>query len=156
MCRTLRIVVADDERDTREYLRELLEQLGHHAEAAEDGPQLVSLCLERVPDLVITDVCMPGLDGLQAAAEVCRGRQIPFVVISGGHSPGDLARAAAVPVMAYLVKPVSEPHIRACIPVAVARFEELRAAREEAERLRRELASSVGLRPPFDPEARLS
>ncbi|MFL5333763.1 MAG: response regulator, partial [Geminicoccaceae bacterium] len=63
MDRRLRIVVADDERDTREYLQEYLSYLGHDVRAVEDGRQLVEVCREFAPDLIVTDYAMPGLDG---------------------------------------------------------------------------------------------
>src|SRR3954470_5346798 len=62
----LKIVVADDEQDTREYLQEYLAHLGHDVRAAEDGRRLVAVCQEFCPDLIVTDYAMPGMDGLAA------------------------------------------------------------------------------------------
>src|SRR3954471_22782952 len=104
---TLKIAVADDEPDTREYLQELLDRLGHEVRAAEDGRRLAGLCREFAPDLVVTDHAMPGLDGLAAAAEVNRERPVPVILISGQHEAESLAATAGV-VVTFLAKPVEE------------------------------------------------
>src|SRR3954447_24614464 len=89
MSRPLRIAVADDERDTLDYLRELLCRLGHEVAAAETGRHLVELCRDFHPDVVVTDYSMPGMDGLVAAAEVNRERPVPVILISG-RPPAEL------------------------------------------------------------------
>jgi CheY-like chemotaxis protein len=115
MGRRLRIVVADDERDTREYFHFFLSHLGHDVRAAVDGLHLVAVCREFEPDLIVTDYKMPGLDGLAAAAEVNRERAVPVVVISGRHDvrlPESPVGGAPVRV---LTKPVTESDLRAAV-----------------------------------------
>src|SRR5690349_4689777 len=85
MTRPLKIAVADDERDTREYFQEYLSRLGHDVRAAADGRQLVEMCRAFGPDLIVTDYAMPVLDGLAAAAEVNRDRRVPVILITGRH-----------------------------------------------------------------------
>ncbi len=139
MTRPLKIAVADDERDTRQYLGELLTRLGHEVVAAENGRQLAEQCRALGPDLVITDVKMPDLDGLEAAAEVNRQKETPVIVVSAYHDPELLRRAEASHVMAYLIKPVTQPALEAAIATAMARFEHYQAARKEAATLRQAL-----------------
>jgi len=116
MTRTLKIAVADDELDTREYLEECLARHGHEVRSAADGLRLVELCREFSPDVVVTDYAMPGLDGLAAAAEVNRGRRVPVVLLSGRH---DLDRGeAAGCVVAWLSKPVRPEALRAAVEAA--------------------------------------
>ena len=92
----LKIVVADDERDTREYLQEYLTHLGHEVRAAADGRRLVELCREYAPDLVVTDFAMPGLNGLAAAAEINREHPAPVILISGRHDAELAGRSRGV------------------------------------------------------------
>ena len=113
MSARLKIAVADDELDTREYLQEYLTYLGHEVRAAEDGRQLVELCREFAPDLIITDYAMPGLDGLAAAAEINRARPVPVVLISGRHDAQSLATVEGV--VTFLAKPVKEKDLRAAV-----------------------------------------
>ncbi len=69
MNRRLRIAVADDEPDMRDYYRTMLPMLGHEVVAAcSNGAELVQSCQELRPELVITDIKMPDMDGIDAAA----------------------------------------------------------------------------------------
>jgi two-component system, response regulator PdtaR len=136
----LRIAVADDERDMRQFLQEMLTHLGHTVVGAADtGRRLVEVCRAEAPDLVVTDIKMPDLDGLEAAAEVNRDRPVPVVVISAHHETELLDRAAAGYVMTYLVKPVKPTDLQAAIAMAVARFAQFRKATAEAAELKQAL-----------------
>jgi AmiR/NasT family two-component response regulator len=136
----LRIVVADDERDTRQFLQEMLTHLGHAVVgAAETGRHLVEFCRANPPDLVVTDIKMPDMDGLDAAAEVNRHRPVPVVVISGHHEAALLERAAVDYVMTYLIKPVKPTDLQAAVTLAVTRFANLQQARGEAAELKQAL-----------------
>jgi response regulator NasT len=136
----LHIAVAEDERDTRDPLQELLTRLGHEAVAVTTGKQLVELCAASPPDLIITDVKMPDMDGITVATEVNKGHEIPVILVSDHLDTELLARAAAAgPVMAYLVKPVREADVQAAVPVALARFRQYLGVRSEADSLRQAL-----------------
>jgi response regulator NasT len=139
MSRRLRIAVADDESFVRDYLSELLPRLGHEPLAARDGRELLELCRRQKPDLVITDIKMPELDGLTAAEEVNREGEVPVILLSAHHDPELRARALRGPAMAYLAKPVREEDLRSAIDLSLSRFEQLRQARREAAELRQSL-----------------
>ncbi len=81
--KSLRIVIADDEVDMRDYLQKVLPRWGHLVVGvAENGTQLASECRKTRPDLVITDLKMPNGDGVTAIEEIWRDQQVPVVVIS--------------------------------------------------------------------------
>jgi CheY-like chemotaxis protein len=81
--KSLRIVIADDEVDMRDYLQKVLPRWGHFVVGvAENGTQLASECRKTSPDLVITDLKMPNGDGVTAIEEIWRDQHIPVVVIS--------------------------------------------------------------------------
>ncbi|WDQ14894.1 response regulator [Rhodopirellula sp. P2] len=114
---SLRIVVADDESDIREYFEAILPRLGHQVVgAAEDGQQLVALCQQEHPDLVITDVMMPKMDGLTAAEKISRSISVPIIVVSS-HEKGDTSGNPRI--VDYLVKPISIADLEASIRHAV-------------------------------------
>ena len=115
MGRRLRIVVADDERDTREYFHFFLSHLGHDVRAAGDGPQLVAVCREFGPDLIVTDYRMPGLDGVAAAVEVNAERPVPVVLISGRQDVDASPLAGRCPLVRVLTKPVKEADLAAVV-----------------------------------------
>jgi response regulator NasT len=137
--RSLRIVFADDEPEVRAYFRELLTRLGHEVVLAQSGRQLVELCRVGRPDLIITDIRMPDLDGLRAAQEASREHPAPVILVSAHHDGDMLGRLNSDDVMAYLVKPVKEADVETAIAVAMLRFEQLQALRREACDLRQAL-----------------
>ncbi len=137
MTTPLRIVVADDEPDMREYFRRLLPRIGHQVvAAAENGRELIELCREHQPDLVITDIKMPDMDGIEAAVRVYQERPVPFILVTAFHDPELIARAEADHILAYLVKPIKPPDLEPSIALAVRRFEQFQALRKEAADLR--------------------
>ena len=136
----LRIAVADDEPDMRLFFRELLPHLGHEvvAEAA-TGRELVERCRSTRPDLVITDIKMPDMDGIQAAAEANREGRVPVILITAHHDAEVLARAGADYIMAYLAKPVKPVDLGAAVRLAMLRFAQFQAMAKEATDLRQAL-----------------
>jgi response regulator NasT len=138
--RTLRVAVADDEPDVQQFFQELLPRLGHQVVAtAETGRQLVERCRETRPDLVITDIKMPDIDGIDAAAAVNQDAPVPVILVTGHHEAAHLARAGAEHIMAYLSKPAKAVDLQAAISLAMLRFDHFRALREEAASLRQAL-----------------
>jgi response regulator NasT len=139
MSQKLRVAVAEDERDTREFLGGLLTRLGHQPMTVATGRQLVELCAAGEPDLIITDIKMPDLDGIEAVREVNARREVPAILVSGFHDAELLARASGDNIMAYLIKPISEPDVQAALAVAMARFGQYRQVRQEAVDLKQAL-----------------
>ena len=78
MTKPLRIAVADDEQDMRDFFERMLPLCGHQVVAvAETGRELVEHCRSLRPDLVITDIKMPDMDGIDAATAICQERPCP-------------------------------------------------------------------------------
>jgi len=140
MNRSLRIAVAEDEPFMQNYLKETLADLGHTVVAvASTGQELVAHCDSLRPELVITDIKMPHMDGLDAAAEIYRSQPIPIIVISAYHDRDLIERAEQNHVVAYLVKPIKHDDLAPAIAIAMRRFAEFQAMRQEATDLRQAL-----------------
>ncbi len=139
MTRPLKIAAADDEANMREYLRELLPRLGHEAVVAQSGRQLLELCRVAPPDLVISDIKMPDMDGLEAAEAINRERPMPVIVVSAHHDEDFRSRALREHIMAYLAKPIKQADLETAIEMAMMRFEHFSALRREASDLRQAL-----------------
>jgi response regulator NasT len=140
MNRLLRIIVADDEADMRDYFRRVLPLAGHEVVGvAEAGRELVEQCRAKNPDLVITDIRMADMDGIQAADQISKNHDIPVILISGHHEPELIERAEADHIMAYLVKPIKQADLGPTIAIAMRRFEQFKALRKEAGDLRQAL-----------------
>ncbi len=138
---SLRIAVADDEPDMQEYFEKVLPRLGHQVVAvAENGKQLVEQCRKLRPDIVITDIKMPELDGIQAATEIFNcGLALPVILVSAFHDQQLIERAEANHVMAYLVKPIKQADLEPAIALAMRRFRQFQALQREADDLRQAL-----------------
>jgi response regulator NasT len=140
MSQTLRIVVADDEPEMRKYLQETLTMLGHDVVGcARTGVELLEKCDETKPDMVITDIKMPDMDGIEAAARLCQAQSVPVILVSAYHDADLIARALANHVMAYLVKPIKQADLATTIALAVRRFKEFTALQQQATDLRQAL-----------------
>lgn len=135
MKRSLRIVVADDEADMRDYFQKSLKRLGHQVVAAAgNGQELIEQCRAQNPDLVITDIKMPQLDGIDAAQRIFHERAVPILLVSAFHDDALIERAEADHVMGYLVKPIKQADLETAVGLALRRFEEMQTLRQEVEK----------------------
>ena len=140
MNRSLQIAVADDEPDMQDYFRTILPQLGHKVVAvAGTGRELVERCRATHPDLVITDIKMPDIDGIEAAAQIYRDGPMPVILVSAYHDAEFIRRAEEDHILAYLVKPIKQSDLEPAIAIAIRRFEQFQALRKEAADLKQAL-----------------
>jgi len=132
MRQSLRIVIADDEAVIRLGLRAMLEDQGYRVvgEAA-DGRRALDLIGKLRPDLVFLDIKMPGVDGLQAARTLLVDRAVPVIILTAYADREFVDRAREAGVLAYLVKPVRESDLAPAVEMAVGRFREIMALRDE-------------------------
>jgi PAS domain S-box-containing protein len=104
------ILVVEDNPDSRESLRLLLQSLGHRVIDAADGQAGLALALSEQPDIVLVDLGLPGLDGYALARAVRgseRGRSVRLIAVTGYGQAADRRRSAESGFDAHLVKPVS-------------------------------------------------
>ena len=91
------VLVADDDRDVRTMLRTLLELDGHEVMEAKDGEEAWKLCLEAQPAVVVADIQMPGIDGLQLCRKIRESRYSPdikVIVYTAGMATPEEAKKA--------------------------------------------------------------
>jgi PAS domain S-box-containing protein len=121
---TLRILVADDNRDVAESLALLLRASGHEVETAQDGAQAVESAGRYRPDAVLLDIGMPRLDGYAACRRMREqpwGRDMIIVALTGWGQEEDRRRAADAGFNAHLVKPVDPAALLRLLTEATAR-----------------------------------
>ncbi len=131
-----RVIIADDEALIRMDLREMLTNLGYLVvgEVA-DGRSAVNQSRELRPDVVVMDIKMPDMDGIEAAKVLTEERIAPSVLLSA-YSQRDLVeRARDAGVVAYLVKPYREEELAPAIEVALARFREFQTVQKQVDDL---------------------
>ena len=140
MNHSLRIAVADDEVDMCDYYQDILPDMGHQVVGvAKTGKELIEQCHACQPDLVICDIKMPDIDGINAAHEIARDQSVPFILVSAYHDPELIKRAEASHVLAYLVKPIKRADLQTSIAIARRRFEQFEVVHKEASDLRQAL-----------------
>ena len=146
-----RILVADDNADMREYVRRLLAR-DYEVETVGDGEEALARIRERTPDLVLTDVMMPRLDGFALLAAI-RGderlRTLPVVVLSARAGEEARIEGLAAGASDYLVKPFHARELKARIGSQL----ELARLRLETDRRKDEFLATLAheLRTPLAP-----
>jgi response regulator NasT len=135
-----RVVIADDESLIRMDLREMLTNLGYLVvgEVA-DGRSAVNQARELRPDVVVMDIKMPDMDGIEAAKILTEERVAPVVLLSAYSQRELVERAREAGVVAYLVKPYREEELAPAIEVALARFAEFKDLQKQVTDLQQAL-----------------
>ena len=123
--RSLRILLAEDKFFNQLLARKILEKRGHVVRIAADGQQALSMLAQDQFDLVLMDVQMPNIDGLDATRVIRareRGARIPIVALTADAMPEDRARCLSAGMDGYVTKPIDtqtlfqaiEAALRAC------------------------------------------
>jgi two-component system chemotaxis sensor kinase CheA len=102
-----RILIVDDSITTRSLEKNILEAAGYDVQLAIDGVEALELMANELPDLVISDIAMPRLDGLGLAQRLKSNEQtrhLPVILVTSLESPEDKARGIEVGADAYIVK----------------------------------------------------
>jgi response regulator NasT len=121
----LRVVVADDESIIRLDLKETLRKMGHDVVGeAGDGRSAVDLARKLKPDVVVMDIKMPEMDGIDAAKLISQEKVAPVVLVTAYSQLDLVERAKDAGVFAYVVKPFTESTLLPNINIAIARYRE--------------------------------
>jgi len=136
----IRVVIADDESVICMDLKEMLSNLGYLVVGeAGDGKSAVNLARELRPDVVLMDVKMPDMDGIEAAKILTEERIAPVVLLTAFSQRDLIERARGAGVVGYLVKPVQEANLAPAIEIALSRFAEFREMEKEVDDLQDQL-----------------
>jgi response regulator NasT len=127
-----KVLIADDDTVIRLDLRSMLESVGHAVVGeADNGETALYLARSLKPDLVILDVMMPKMSGLEAAAAINKERLAPVLLLTAYSEAPMIEQANEAGVLAYLVKPFRKPELQAQIELSIARYRELAALEGE-------------------------
>lgn len=122
----IRILIAEDDFLVREMIQELLENMGYTVIGkALDGGQAVEMAQLLRPDLVLMDIEMPKLDGIEATQRIYADNPVPVVVLTAYETPELVERASTAGVGAYLAKPPKARDLERAITIAMARFADM-------------------------------
>lgn len=121
----IRLVIADDESLIRMNLKETLISLGYLVVGeAGDGTSVIHLARELRPDLVLMDIKMPKLDGIQAAKVLTEEKIAPVLLLTAYSDRELVDRAREAGVVNYIVKPFRDAELLPAIEIALARYQE--------------------------------
>jgi DNA-binding response OmpR family regulator len=115
------VLIVDDEPDLVALLRDQVAMLGHEVAVAFDGVEGLRLALERLPDVMVTDVVMPNMDGAEMLDELRRRdhtRNLPVIALSALTDTRTQARMTALGVVGFLAKPYAMRDLAAQIDIA--------------------------------------
>ncbi|HUD22408.1 MAG TPA: response regulator transcription factor [Acidobacteriaceae bacterium] len=119
----MRILIVDDEPQITRVLRASLQSNGHEVTVAQDGIEALARFMKSEPELVITDLAMPGMDGIELTREIRSRSQVPIIVLSVRSQ--DVSKVAALDEGAddYITKPFSIQELLARVRVQSRRLD---------------------------------
>lgn len=137
---TLKIVIADDEAVIRMGLQAMLTGMGHQiVGTAANGADALKTVKRLKPDLLLLDIKMPKMDGLEVAEALAQEHPLPIIMLTAYTEKSMIDRAVSAAVMGYLVKPVHETKLAPTIEVALSRYASMQTIAQEAYTLRNQL-----------------
>lgn len=113
-----KIVIVEDEPDTAEMFAEMMRLSGHHVLKSYGGTPAIALISHEIPDVVVLDVMMPDLSGLEVLRFIRRDprlESIPVIVVSAKSLPSDIKDGLDAGANAYLTKPVAFQDLNAAV-----------------------------------------
>jgi two-component system response regulator HydG len=137
----VRVLIVDDEAGTRAALKSLLETQGYSVDQASDGALALERLVEQPPDLIVTDLDMPVMNGMQLLSALReRGQDVPVIVATSAAELSSAVEAMRAGATDYLTKPVDFDALLLSIERAI----EARNVRLENENLRRQMREQQG------------
>lgn len=135
--RTLRVLIAEDEAIIRLDIRAMIEELGYQVVGeAKDGIEAQEMARQLKPDLILMDIKMPKVDGLNAVRQINAEQRIPVILLTAFSQPELIDEAVELGVFAYLIKPINKADLLPTIEIAIARAREVEEMLKEVGSLR--------------------
>jgi len=131
------VLIAEDNEKTRAFLSSQLELLGYSViGSVANGREAVELTEKLDPNLIIMDIKMPEMDGVEAARAISARKSIPIILITGISSNEIPEKVVEAGVFAYLLKPVTKKQLDPAIRIALSRFKEFQGLKNEVSDLK--------------------
>jgi YesN/AraC family two-component response regulator len=135
-----KILIAEDNPVVAKTLQLALDKIGcQTVGVAADGELAIKMAFELRPDVILMDIQMPKIDGLQAAARILEHHSVPIIIVTSHQEKSFVQKAGETGVAAFLTKPPKAGDIERAITIALARHADL----EELRRLNAELKKAL-------------
>ena len=136
----MRVLIVDDESLIRMDLRDIIESCGHEVVAeGTNGVEALELCKKHKPDIILMDVKMPELDGIEAARQIGFHHEAPVVLLTSYSQQDLIDKARDSGVYGYLIKPVREEQLVPSLEMALGRYKSDAQLREKMAELEQSL-----------------
>ena len=136
----MRVLIVDDESLIRMDLRDIIESCGHEVVAeGTNGVEALELCKKHKPDIILMDVKMPELDGIEAARQIGFHHEAPVVLLTSYSQQDLIDKARDSGVYGYLIKPVREEQLVPTLEMALGRYKSDAQLREKMAELKQSL-----------------
>lgn len=136
----MRVLIVDDESLIRMDLRDIIESCGHEVVAeGTNGVEALALCKKHKPDIILMDVKMPELDGIEAARQIGFHHEAPVVLLTSYSQQDLIDKARDSGVYGYLIKPVREEQLVPTLKMALGRYKSDAQLREKMAELEQSL-----------------
>jgi len=120
------VLIVEDDHLVSEMIKELLHHTGYSiAGEASDGVEAIKMVEKTRPDVILMDIWMPEMDGIEATKKIFQLHPTPVVALTAYESKKILDKATEAGMGAYLVKPPDINEIERAITIAIARFEDM-------------------------------
>lgn len=137
---SLKAVIAEDEQLTRTIIRARMEKLGHAVVAeASDGLQAIEATRLHKPDVVIMDIKMPVMDGIEAARTILAEVPCAILFLSSFNEQELVEQASETGALAYMMKPFRKEDLAPALEMAVSRFRQIQSQKREIDDLKETL-----------------
>lgn len=143
------ILIADDEIDMVNFLSEYISEEGYHAVQAFDGKEMLEVVNNRKVDLVLLDVMMPKMDGMEALKELRTRRNIPVIMVTAKSDENDRIEGLKSGADDYIVKPFSPKELVARIEAQLRRSYGFKDEEESEELQFQDIKVNLGSRKVF-------
>src|SRR5881296_2746014 len=121
------ILVVEDEVAIAEAVRARLASEGYHVQVVHDGPEAIRAAAAEPPDLVVLDLMLPGMDGLEVCRELQRNDWVPVLMLTARTEEADKVAGFAVGADDYLTKPFSLRELAVRVKAILRRKERINA-----------------------------
>ena len=136
----MRVLIVDDESLIRMDLRDIIESCGNEVVAeGTNGVEALELCKKHKPDIILMDVKMPELDGIEAARQIGFHHEAPVVLLTSYSQQDLIDKARDSGVYGYLIKPVREEQLVPSLEMALGRYKSDAQLREKMAELEQSL-----------------
>jgi len=147
----VRILIVDDDRLVLTGLAKGLEDRGYAVIKAASGEEAVSLAENTRPELVLMDICLPGISGIEAAQRIMEKLDVPVIFLSALDTEEVVRQAITMGTLSYLVKPITIKQLVPAVESALARGGDISRLKSREENLStalrqsREISIAIGM-----------